>query len=107
MIQTGDSLISCFENIAENHNKIFFQTERDESNADRLVKYFNLNGGISVAEQCMELFMKSEKEPVVFLLDFVVKLGSIMESIKVDNQEREEFRRLLRETQERMKGDSN
>lgn len=104
---TGETLITYFGNTAESNGKIFFQTEKDETNAERLVKFFMSNGGEDMATQCIERFMKSEKQPVVFLLDFVVKLGSLVEEIKIENQDREEFRRLVRETQERMKGDSN
>lgn len=104
---TGETLITYFGNTAESNGKIFFQTEKDDVNADRLIKFFNVNGGDEMAMQCMDRFLRNEKQPVVFLLDFVIKLGSLVEEIKVENQDREEFRRLVRETQERMKGDSN
>lgn len=107
MNPTGESLITYFGNTADNNGKIFFQTEKDEANANRLVKFFESNGGEQMAEQTIQRFMKSEKQPVVFLLDFVVKLGGLVEEIKMENQDRDEFRRLVRETQERMKGDSN
>jgi hypothetical protein len=104
---TGEALITYFSSTAEGNGKIFFQTEKDEANAERLIKFFQANGGDEMAEQCIDRFLKAEKQPVVFLLDFVVKLGSLVEEIKIENQDRDEFRRLVRETQERMKGDSN
>jgi hypothetical protein len=107
MSLTGENLITCFSNSAEAKGKIFFQTEKDEVNAERLVRFFTINGGPEMASQCIERFMKNEKQPVVFLLDFVVKLGTLVEEIKIENEDREDFRRLLRETQERMKGDSH
>jgi hypothetical protein len=107
MSLTGENLITYFSNTAEAKGKIFFQTEKDEVNAERLVKFFDANGGSEMADQCIERFMRNEKQPVVFLLDFVVKLGTLVEEIKIENEDRNEFRRLVRETQERMKGDSN
>lgn len=107
MNPTGESLITFFGNTAEDNGKIFFQTEKDEVNSNRLIRYFQDNGGEELAKQCIERYMKTEKQPVVFLVDFVVKLGSIVSEIKIENEDREEFRRLVRETQERMKGDSN
>lgn len=104
---TGEALITCLTNTAEANGKIFFQTEKDEVNAERLVKFFAANGGAEVAQQCVERFIRNEKQPVIFLLDFVVKIGTIVEEIKIENQDREEFKRLVRQTQERMKGDNN
>lgn len=107
MSLTGESLLISFGELATKNDKIFFQTEKDEANAKRLVDYFATHGGDTMAEQTMRRFISGEKQPVVFLLDYVVKLGSLVEDIKVEMEDREEFRRLVRETQERMKGDSN
>lgn len=107
MSLTGESLITCFAGLAENSGKIFFQTEKDEANSERLVKYFASHGGDDMAEQTMKRFLVTEKQPVVFLMDYVVRLGTLVDEIKIEMEDREEFRRLVRETQQRMKGDSN
>ena len=104
---TGEALLSYFASSAEKHQKVFFQTERDESNCSRLVKFFENNGGEKMAEKAINKFMIQQKQPVVFLLDFVVVLGTLTEGLKAEEADREEFRKLVQQTKARMEGDSN
>jgi hypothetical protein len=104
---TGEVLISYFESSVEKSQKIYFQTEKDEVNAKRIVKFFASNGGESTCRDAIDRFVSREKQPVVFLHDFVVKLGSIVEEINLENKDRDEFRRLVQETKDRMDGESN
>jgi hypothetical protein len=104
---TGEVLLSYFESSADKHQKVFFQTEKDEPNFARLVKFFEKNGGEQMAERTIEKFMSQQRQPVVFLLDFVVVLGSLVEDVRTEEADREEFRKLVQQTKARMEGDSN
>jgi hypothetical protein len=107
MTLTGEILISYFETSVEKSQKIYFQTDKDESNAKRIVNFFASKGGEETCKAAIDRFVSREKQPVIFLHDFVVKLGSIVEEINLENKDRDEFRRLVQETKTRMDGDSN
>ena len=107
MTLTGEVLLTYFADSAERSKKIYFQTEKDDTNAERMVKFFAREGGVDICKHAIDRFIASEKQPVVFLHDFVVKLGSIVESINLENRDRDEFRRLVQQTKDRMESDSN
>lgn len=106
MSLTGEAFTKYFADCGSRHNKIVFKTDTDEVNCTRIVNFFSDNDSEDIAFLAVDKFMLSNSSVAVLLLDFVVSLGAIMDEIKAEKADRDNFISLVEQTRKRMEDDS-
>lgn len=95
---TGKELIEYFKSLCDKSHKLFIpDSPRQDAVADALVEHYDKE----ILMKGVEAFIKTRPGPFL-IFDFAVESRTLIDKIKFEEEAKNRFRNLVRETHERM-----
>ena len=95
---TGNELIKTFKDLCEKSSKLFIpDSPRQESVADALVQHYDDD----LLIKSLEFYVSSNNGPFL-MFDFAIVSRNVFEKVKFEEEAKNRFRNLVRETHDRM-----
>jgi hypothetical protein len=98
---TGKELIEIFRKSCEKSHKLFIpDSPRQESVADALATHYDSE----LLEKAVELYVKKNHGPFL-IFDFAIESRTIVDKVKFEEEAKNRFRNLVKETHDRLASD--
>lgn len=98
---TGKELIEIFKKSCEKSHKLFIpDSPRQESVADALATHYDSE----LLEKAVEFYVKKNQGPFL-IFDFAIESRTIVDKVKFEEEAKNRFRNLVRETHDRLASD--
>lgn len=98
---TGKELIEIFKKSCEKSHKLFIpDSPRQESVADALAAHYDSE----LLEKAVEFYVKKNQGPFL-IFDFAIESRTIVDKVKFEEEAKNRFRNLVRETHDRLASD--
>lgn len=98
---TGKELIEIFKESCEKSNKLFIpDSPRQESVADALAKHYESE----LLEKAVRFYIKKNQGPFL-IFDFALASRTVFDKIKFEEEAKDRFRNLVKETHDRLASD--
>jgi len=102
----ADDFLDIFEDRVLSSKKMFVPSDKDVHLSKNIIRYTkDQNMGSQQLIQATEFFVNDTTSKVITLADFAVAITDIFQQLEDDKVSKEEFKRLLQQTRERMQGD--
>jgi len=102
MRETSETVLHTFQRSCEEYEKLFLPEPRQTELLDSLVSYYNKYYSIDILNQCIVEFVRTSDDPIL-VYNFAVDSSKIRDRIVDRLKSKEEFSKLVRETEERMR----
>lgn len=97
-MKTGNDLIKIFKKSCEKSHKLFIpDSPRQEAVADALVKHYDGD----ILEKAISFYTKTRTGPFL-VFDFAIESKSIVDKVKFEEQAKDKFKDLVKQTHERL-----
>ena len=98
---TGKELIEIFKESCEKSHKLFIpDSPRQESVADALAKHYYSE----MLEKAVNYYIKKNHGPFL-IFDFAIESRTVFDKVKFEEEAKNRFRNLVRETHDRLASD--
>jgi hypothetical protein len=98
---TGKELIEIFKKSCEKSHKLLIpDSPRQESVADALATHYDSE----LLEKAVELYVKKNHGPFL-IFDFAIESRTIVDKVKFEEEAKNRFRNLVKETHDRLASD--
>jgi len=101
MSMTLEEVTTLFQEYCEKHRKLFLPGPNDGPVVKSLVDFYSKHYSIEILCESIEYYIKQSKEPVQ-IYNFAVESSQIRDHVVAEKRRREDFDKLLHQTQERM-----
>lgn len=95
-------MLHTFQKSCEEHAKLFLPEPRQTEILDSLVTYYERYYSIDILNQCIVEFVKTSDDPIL-VYNFAIESSKIRDRIVDRLKSKQEFNKLVRETEERMR----
>jgi hypothetical protein len=102
MKETSETVLLIFQKSCEEHAKLFIPEPRQDKILESLLNYYNKYFTFQILEDCIVDFVKSSPDPIL-VYDFAMESSKIREKIVDRQKSKQEFNKLVKETEERMR----
>ena len=102
MKKTSETVLYMFQKSCDEYAKLFLPEPRQEEILDSLVVYYEKYYSIDILTQCIEEFVKTSQDPIL-VYNFALESSKIRDRIVERMRSKDEFKKLVRETEERMR----
>lgn len=99
---SSETVLSIFQKLCDDNAKLFLSEPRQNDILDNLVNYYNKFYDIKLLVECMTEYVKKSDEPIL-IYNFALESSKIRVHILEIRKSNDEFKRLVKETEERMK----
>lgn len=104
MKETNSSqiVLSTFQKSCDDNAKLFIPEPRQDEIVDNLVRYYERFYDLDLLLECIQEFIKKNDEPIL-IYNFALDSGKIRTHLLEAKKSNDEFKRLVKETEERMR----
>lgn len=102
MKETSETVLHTFQKSCDEYAKLFLPEPRQTEILDSLVNYYGKYYSIDILNQCVVEFVKTSDDPIL-VYNFALESSKIRDRIVERLKSKEEFSKLVRETEERMR----
>ena len=102
MKETSEIVLHTFQKSCDEYAKLFLPEPRQTEILDSLVTYYSKYYSIDILNQCVVEFVKTSDDPIL-IYNFAIESSKIRDRIVDRLKSKEEFSKLVRETEERMR----
>lgn len=103
----ADDFLDIFEDRVLSSKKMFVPSDKDVHLSKNIIRYTkDQEMGSKDLIRAIEFYVNDIPQKVITLADFAVAITDIFQQLEEDKISKEEFKRLLQQTKERMQGDS-
>jgi hypothetical protein len=95
-------ILEVFEVECDNHRKLFLASISDESVIRGMVAHYTKFYTLDILKEAIKLFVKEGDDPIQ-IYDFAVASSKVRDRVVTNIESKENFNRILKETEERMK----
>lgn len=101
MSQSSEVLKSLFQKYCKESGKLFIPRGDDNAIAESLVSFYETHHSLKVLDQCVSYYIKNSSDPIL-IYNFALESSKVRDHILEENDIKENFDNLVRQTKERM-----
>jgi hypothetical protein len=100
--QASETILSTFQSSCDEYAKLFLTEPRQDEIIKSLVNYYSKYHGMDVLIECIHEYVRVTQDPIL-VYNFALDSTKIRERVIEARKSKEDFNRLVKETEQRMR----
>lgn len=102
MSQASETILSTFQSSCDEYAKLFIPEPRQDDIITSLVSYYSKYHGMDVLIDCIHEYVRVTQDPIL-IYNFALDSSKIRDKVIEARKSKEDFNRLVKETEQRMR----